>query len=351
MEMITDVAANALKDNPYFSAARGASGSRFKRAAGQHLSVETNVVRTDAGRIRAAFNFIPSTGVHFIFHQGRVLRVERTRSQQTLQGASAAPFETVTLTTLGRDTSIFNTLLEEARSAAVMKDEGWTLIYKAFGSEWRQFGYPRPRRPLTSVVLDKGLAETISSDVKEFIESQAWYTERGIPYRRGYLLYGPPGCGKSSFITALAGHLEYSICVLNLSEVGMSADRLDHLLTHAPLQSIILLEDIDAALPSRAQSGEASKTCMLSLTDCAFPLSLPQLNVDSNVTRHLDARIPAVKEWDAMVLHFLGLDHIGHIEGPTGASIAPKLREMDEIVGKVYNHLVSSFILYVILFY
>lgn len=22
----------------------------------------------------------------------------------------------------------------------------------------------------------------------------------GIPYRRGYLLYGPPGCGKSSFM-------------------------------------------------------------------------------------------------------------------------------------------------------
>uniref|UniRef100_A0A0V0JAT0 Mitochondrial chaperone BCS1 n=1 Tax=Schistocephalus solidus TaxID=70667 RepID=A0A0V0JAT0_SCHSO len=60
-------------------------------------------------------------------------------------------------------------------------------------------------------------------------------------------------------VVCFLGHLEYSICVLNLSEVGMSADRLDHLLTHAPLQSIILLEDIDAALPSRDQSGEASK--------------------------------------------------------------------------------------------
>ncbi|VDL95567.1 unnamed protein product [Schistocephalus solidus] len=63
--------------------------------------------------------------------------------------------------------------------------------------------------------------------------------------------------------------------------------------------------------------------------------------VDSNVTRHLDARIPAVTEWDAMVLHFLGLDHIGHVEGPMGASTAPKLREMDEVVWKVYQHLVS----------
>ncbi|BHF68325.1 hypothetical protein SprV_0301135900 [Sparganum proliferum] len=63
--------------------------------------------------------------------------------------------------------------------------------------------------------------------------------------------------------------------------------------------------------------------------------------VDSNVTRHLDDRIPAVTEWDVMVLHFLGLDHIGHVEGPLGTHIAPKLREMDEVVWKVYQHLLQ----------
>ncbi|EUB60819.1 Mitochondrial chaperone BCS1 [Echinococcus granulosus] len=233
--------------------ARCTRDSRLQKGAGQHFSVETSVVRTEAGRIKAAFEFIPSTGVHYLFYQGRILRVERIRSQQTLQGASVAPFESVTLTTLGFDTQIFRDILEEARCAAIAKDKGWTVIYKAFGSEWRQFGYPRPRRPLNSVVLGEGVAESITADIKEFISSPDWYSARGIPYRRGYLLYGPPGCGKSSFITALAGHLEYNICVLNLSDLGMSADRLDHLLTHAPLQSIILLEDIDAALPSREE--------------------------------------------------------------------------------------------------
>ncbi|KAL5964429.1 Mitochondrial chaperone BCS1 [Taenia solium] len=176
-------------------------GSRLQRGAGQHFSVETSVVRTEAGRIKSAFEFIPSTGVHYIFHQGHILRVERIRSQQTLQGASVAPFESVTLTTLGFNAQIFRDILEEARCAAIAKDVGWT----AFGSEWRQFGYPRPRRPFNSVILDKGVAESITADIKEFISSPDWYSARGIPYRRGYLLYGPPGCGKSSFITALAG--------------------------------------------------------------------------------------------------------------------------------------------------
>lgn len=63
------------------------------------------------------------------------------------------------------------------------------------------------------------------------ISSLSWV---GIPYRRGYLLHGPPGCGKSSFITALAGDLQLGICVLNLSERGLTDDRLNHLLALAP---------------------------------------------------------------------------------------------------------------------
>lgn len=138
-----------------------------------------------------------------------------------------------------------------ARYLALKQHEGKTIMYTALGSEWRPFGHPRKRRPIESVVLDYGVSERILNDCNEFISNPTWYIERGIPYRRGYLLYGPPGCGKSSYITALAGKLEFGICVLNLSERGLSDDRLNHLLSVAPQQSIILLEDIDAAFVSR----------------------------------------------------------------------------------------------------
>lgn len=36
-----------------------------------------------------------------------------------------------------------------------------------------------------------------------------------------------------------------------------------------------------------------------------------------------------------IILHYLGLDHIGHVEGPFGASIKPKLQEMDEIINQI----------------
>lgn len=55
-----------------------------------------------------------------------------------------------------------------------------------------------------------------------------------------------------------SGSLDYSICVLNLSERGLSDDRLNHLLAVAPEQSIILLEDIDAAFLSRDLATESN---------------------------------------------------------------------------------------------
>lgn len=61
----------------------------------------------------------------------------------------------------------------------------------------------------------------------------------------------PSVCDSLCFSTALAGELGYSICLMSLSDRSLSDDRLNHLLSVAPQQSIILLEDIDAAFVSR----------------------------------------------------------------------------------------------------
>ena len=45
--------------------------------------------------------------------------------------------------------------------------------------------------------------EALLEDAREFLASEAWYTERGIPYRRGYLLHGVPGGGRVAQLTQL----------------------------------------------------------------------------------------------------------------------------------------------------
>lgn len=184
------------------------------------------------------------------------MRLTRERDGKMVDLSTGAPWETVTLTTLFAYAHLFPQLLDEARQLALASTEGKTVIYTSWGPEWRPFGQPRRTRELGSVVLGKGKKEAIVSDVKRFLERDRWYAERGIPYRRGYLLHGAPGSGKSSFITALAGHLDFNICLLNLSERGLTDDKLNHLLSNAPDRSILLLEDVDAAFLGRQQAAE-----------------------------------------------------------------------------------------------
>ncbi|XP_060124658.1 GPI ethanolamine phosphate transferase 2 isoform X2 [Zootoca vivipara] len=63
--------------------------------------------------------------------------------------------------------------------------------------------------------------------------------------------------------------------------------------------------------------------------------------VDDNVTRHLD-NVMKREDWDLLILHYLGLDHIGHLSGPHSPLIGPKLSEMDNIIKKIHTSLLSK---------
>lgn len=179
------------------------------------------------------------------------MKVERDRQQTSVDINMGHPFETIKFTCLGKDKEIFSHMLNYARDLELSKHDGKTVIYEPRTSEWEPFGLPRRRRQFESVILDKDIAERILGDVNEFLDSREWYSQRGVPYRRGYLLHGPPGCGKTSYIMALAGRLEYDICQMNLSNSSLSDERLSYFLNVAPPKSLILLEDIDAAFLSR----------------------------------------------------------------------------------------------------
>lgn len=230
--------------------------STYKSRRSHHFAVETIFKQHDNGSAMTTFSLVPGPGKHLLRYRGAFIQVDRQRDGKMIDLSTGSPWETITLTTLYRDRGIFSELLQDARESAMKMQEGKTVIYESLMTEWRPFGKPRQRRKLDSVVLDEGLKERVVADVKDFLVSGDWYRDRGIPYRRGYLLYGTPGSGKTSFIYALAGELEYNICLLNLSDRGLSDDRLNHLLSNIPDRSIVLLEDIDAAFSGRTQTNE-----------------------------------------------------------------------------------------------
>lgn len=64
-----------------------------------------------------------------------------------------------------------------------------SLLFAMVGVEWNLIA-ERPARKLSSIVLPGDCAAQISKDCSEFLTAEDWYADRGIPYRRGYLLHG-----------------------------------------------------------------------------------------------------------------------------------------------------------------
>lgn len=112
--------------------------------------------------------------------------------------------------------------------------------------EWVDAGR-KPARPISSVILRGTEAQDLLDDARAFLSLERWYAERGIPYRRGYLLHGVPGSGKTSLVCAIAGELQLPIYMLRLSGAGLDDEAFHRLLAGTARRAVVLLEDVDAA--------------------------------------------------------------------------------------------------------
>ncbi|KAK4574065.1 hypothetical protein LTR86_001826 [Recurvomyces mirabilis] len=108
---------------------------------------------------------------------------------------------------------------------------------------------PRPARGLSAVTLDEHIKDSLVDDISTYLDpkTKTYYANRGIPYRRGYLFYGPGGTGKTSFATAIAGHFKLDVFMLSLSNPELTDVKLQRLFDDLPSKCIILLEDVDSS--------------------------------------------------------------------------------------------------------
>lgn len=128
------------------------------------------------------------------------------------------------LSCYGRSTQPIKELLKDAKQQYFAARTNHTTIYRGVCGQPR--GYPpmwatvasRHARPMNTVVLDAKQKIDVLSDMNEYLSSAAaaWYADRGIPLRRGYLFHGPPGTGKTSLSFALAGVFGLDIYVMSL---------------------------------------------------------------------------------------------------------------------------------------
>jgi hypothetical protein len=114
------------------------------------------------------------------------------------------------------------------------------------------------KRKIETVVLQNNLLQEIKDDLDDFVKSEAWYHEWGIPYTRGYLLFGKPGCGKTSLIKGISNYTKRHMHYLMLNNVKTDMELIELLKKINYKETILVIEDIDCmtrVIEDRTQKG------------------------------------------------------------------------------------------------
>jgi SpoVK/Ycf46/Vps4 family AAA+-type ATPase len=108
------------------------------------------------------------------------------------------------------------------------------------------------------------MADEIRHNVESFLKAKRQYSRLKIPYRRGLLFAGPPGCGKTLTAKVIAACTKATVYLLPL-RADLDDDTLSRVFGVAAedAPSILILEDLDR-LPS---TGKASVSFLLNLLD------------------------------------------------------------------------------------
>jgi hypothetical protein len=88
-------------------------------------------------------------------------------------------------------------------------------------AEWEEIKFTT-NKTFDHVFFEK--KDKLMKQIDFFMKNPDWYKKHGIPYHLGLLLYGTPGCGKTSTIKVIAQRTGYSIIVINLNRIKSSRE-------------------------------------------------------------------------------------------------------------------------------
>ncbi|KAK0367670.1 mitochondrial chaperone bcs1 [Colletotrichum limetticola] len=190
----------------------------------------------------------------YFWHRGHLLYLQCTQNEVAL-----FPRKTMTVSCVGGSSQVLRNLMGECRLEYLKMSENKTSIFEHHNNGWKRI-MTREIRPIQTVIMKEELKQTLLDDIRDFLDSDtpSWYADRGQPYRRGYLLYGRPGTGKSSFSMSVAGCFGLDIYVVSLADIDDM--RLKALFADLPRRCVVLLEDVDAVGTTRARDADNDKS-------------------------------------------------------------------------------------------
>lgn len=195
---------------------------------------------------RNSADVVIGNGGHFFFYKRRLFLMNRHTLEK--QGRDNIIY-VVTLTMFGRNKAIMSELVNEFCHKF---DETKLKLMRFKADYWEEYA-TIDRRELKTVIVEKKLKDQLIQSIERFRQNEAWYVERGLPYKETVVLHGEPGTGKTSLIKGVASHFGMNVCRLSLT--ALTDETLEAALSRLPKNSILAIEDFDSAKATHRRSG------------------------------------------------------------------------------------------------
>ena len=151
----------------------------------------------DAASAQAVW-YEPSVGSYYFWYRRRLFRLAlgMSRSNNNLYLGGVPPMQTkqARISCFGRSPAPIKALISEAAAQHSKDLASNTIIKRPHGEGYGPQQYwnvvaTRPSRPLDTVILDDVNKDRLIADIADYLlpETAQWYSDRGIPYRRGYV--------------------------------------------------------------------------------------------------------------------------------------------------------------------
>lgn len=213
-----------------------------------------------AGKVIASQKLLLNSGTYFFWYHGNLFWVTVDSRDSPYIGLRSEAYQT----NFNLKVACFRWNIDQLRNLFNIIDEATKVkgaaIYYYGGT--MSLGWERvasmPKRKIETVVIPKEKKDLIIDDINHFFQDRTrqLYEDKGINYKRGIILYGPPGCGKTSLISTISYHFGMDVYSISLEGSFLGEEGLIRALARIPGRSIVLFEDIDVAFPAPRSSKE-----------------------------------------------------------------------------------------------